>query len=283
MKLILLAALSFLFGGKLSAQCSDAGVCSVHKMSDIKKKQSVYSAGYSYGQSGDANNLNFHTFHIGAEGYLLADTRYSVIIPIHGITGSLGSVQGLGDILGIITVRQPKQNFSFSAGVRLATGNDNKAGLPQAYQPGTGTTDLLLGIGYYYEKFLFAAGYQKSSGRSKNTLTELKRGDDLMLRMTYASEYDEDRDYAISLLYINRLTEMSVVSYTLPTTFSGKTYVAVNGSNQKQLNLLLQAGWKLDDRTKMVIEGAFPFFKRPVNIDGLSRTFTIGLGAYFNY
>lgn len=277
-------AISLLFlTGLLSAQCSDAGVCSIHKQSSLKKKGAAYSAGYSLGLSEDNNRLTFHTFHLGAEGFILSDTRYSINIPIRGITGALGSVIGLGDILAMVTVRPPKSDFSFSGGVRLATGNDNQGGLPQAYQPGLGTNDLLLGIGYTKQKFLFAAGYQRSTGRSKNRLTELKRGDDLLFRMTYSDQYDETRDYSISLLYINHLTEMNVVSFMTPFPSYAKTYVNVNGSNQKQLNLLLQAGWVLDKDTRIVIEGAFPFFKREINLDGLSRAFTLATSIHFAY
>lgn len=283
MKFFQTAALFCILTLILSAQCSDAGVCSIHKQSLLNKKEAVYSAGYSLGLSEDANRLTIHTFHLGAEGYIFSDTRYSVTIPIHGISGALGSLIGLGDVVGIITVNPPKSDVSFSGGVRLATGNDNQGGLPQQYQPGLGTNDLLLGIAYTKQKFIFAAGYQRSTGRSKNRLTELKRGDDLLFRMTYSDEYDEIRDYSISLLYINHFTEMSVVSYSSAAPFSGKSYVSVNGSDQKQLNLLVQAGWKLESRTKVVIEGAFPFFKRPINLDGLSRAFTLGLAAYFNY
>ncbi len=283
MKLYQTALLFIILTGIVSAQCSDAGVCSIHKQSALKKKGAVYSAGYSLGLSEDNNRLTFHTFHLGAEGYIFADTRYSINIPIHSITGALGSVIGLGDIVGIITVRPPKSDISFSGGVRLATGNDDKEGLPQQYQPGLGTNDLLLGLSYTKQKFVFAAGYQKSSGRSKNRLTELKRGDDLLLRMTYSDQFDESRDYAISLLYINHLTEMNAVSFMTPAPSSAKFYVNVNGSDQKQLNLLLQAGWVLDKDTRMVIEGAFPFFKREINLDGLSRAFTLATSIHFAY
>jgi hypothetical protein len=76
-------------------------------------------------------------------------------------------------------------------GAKLAAGEVNSSNLPQAYQSGLGTNDMLDGVTYTIDNYSAGAAVQIPFGRSGNAATRLKRGSDLMLRFGYTHPLDQ--------------------------------------------------------------------------------------------
>ncbi|WP_276132749.1 hypothetical protein [Polluticoccus soli] len=97
-------------------------------------------------------------------GYL--DTR----LPFYATRGELAKIGGIGDLTVAYTHFLPYADgfsWQFTGGVELGLTNasltDGKGrGLPMVYQPGQGSTDLILGASGQYKDFVsFAVGYQQ--------------------------------------------------------------------------------------------------------------------------
>src|SRR5690349_6151720 len=177
------------------SQCSDAGICTLgkHYLKEHKPNTGSVSIGYIYGTSGtdpdvngSLNNLSYGTVKLEADINVLKNTRLNIGFPYTFVTGPLGDNNGAGDLTLAFTRSFKIENIhtlSFSLGGRLATGNVNSSdSLSQRYMPGLGTNDLIIGASYEYQNYYFGIGYQKPFGRSRNYITRLKRGDDVLVR-----------------------------------------------------------------------------------------------------
>jgi len=265
--------LATLFGFSFNAfsQCSDAGVCAIGSMRSALHHEIGVS--YIYGKSKSDDGLTFNTVQLGAMVHVLYDSRVSIALPWTKVNGPSGSASGIGDLsifLNQIVVSDEAGVFSLQIGAKLATGSSNSGNLPQAYQPGLGTNDLILGASYEADPWLFALGYQFSRDRSNNTATQLKRGDDLLLRAGYRHEFEEFTATA-EVLAINRLQLSSIV---VP---GSSVFVEVPGSDQFQVNIMGRISYPLGSYS---VQGlvAFPILNRKVNVDGLTRSFTFSVG-----
>ncbi len=256
---------------RVFSQCSDAGVCAIgSKRSALHHEIGV---SYIYGKSKPDDGLSFNTVQLDATVHVLFDSRVSIALPWTKVNGPSGSVSGVGDLIVYLnqTVSSDEAGaLSLQIGTKLATGPSNSGNLPQAYQPGLGTNDLILGAAYETDPWLFALGYQFSRDRSNNTATQLKRGDDLLLRAGYRHEFEEFTATA-EVLAINRLQLSSIV---VP---GSNTFVEVPGSDQFQVNVMGRIFYPLGSYS---VQGlvAFPILNRKVNVDGLTRAFTFSLG-----
>lgn len=162
-------------------------------------------------------------------------------------------------------------------GVRFATGDENKEPLlPQIYQNGLGTNDVIFAVNYYYDKIGFGAGYQLAGGRNDNAVTRLKCGDDLLIRTSYLFSL-EDFSIIPQLLFIKRLSKSSI----LDTNSTNESFIEVDKSDQSQLNLLIQLQYEMSRNFALIADGAIPFINREVNVDGLTRAYTFSLGAKY--
>lgn len=273
---ILLLLPLLLSSSPLFAQCSDAGICSIGGQSSSVTH--TIGIGYAYGRSTSADDLTFHS--IGLEGIfqLQQDTRLSVTLPWSGQSGPLGSTSGIGDLIVVLDHRihddLPGQ-LNVQVGGKFATGAVNGSNLPQSYQSGLGTNDLLLGFSYALDSWSGSVGYQYSRGRSENRITRLKRGDDLLVRFGYTTDV-HTTTAAFEILAIKRLEESSVFGFT---TQSGEVFVAVPKSDQLQINFLGRFSVPLQEGTSLHSLLAFPFLNREVNVDGLTRALTLSLGV----
>ena len=277
MKLHVATAL-FLLGLSLPSspvfsQCSDAGVCAIgSKRSALHHEIGV---SYIYGKSKTDDGLSFNTVQLDATLHVLFDSRISIALPWTKVSGPSGSVSGIGDLSVFLNQTMSSAEagvLSLQIGAKLATGPSNSGNLPQAYQPGLGTNDLIFGAAYETEPLLFALGYQFSRGRSDNAVTQLKRGDDLLLRVGYRHEFEEFTATA-EVLAIKRLQLSSVV---VP---GSNVFAEVPESGQFQVNLLGRVSYPLGSYS---IQGlvAFPILSRKVNVDGLTRSFTFSVGIH---
>ncbi len=265
------------------AQCSDAGICQlgIHLTEGAEKKPVNLSVLYKYGYSGKDEKVQFSSFVLEGSYNLFDNSSFQVRIPYNIQSGPAGSVNGIGDL--ILSWNQKlllnkSSFFNASLGVKLATGKDNKDNLPQVYQSGLGTNDVLVGINYWYGKINIGAGYQLSGGRNDN-IRRLKKGDDILLRTSYILSFDL-LSITPQFLYIQPLAKSSILG---PVSASGENFVEVDKSDKPQLNLLTELKYKVEENINLMGDIAIPFFKREVNVDGLTRAFSASVGLSYSF
>jgi hypothetical protein len=262
------------------AQCSDAGICQLGGHSIEDEVLFTISGSYKYGYSGKEDNVQFSTIQLNGNYNLFSKTSVQILIPYNFQSGPAGSVNGIGDLifsLGQNLLTDGKSSLNGSIGIKLATGDDNKDNLPQIYQSGLGTTDVLFGLSYTYDKITFGAGYQLSGGRNNN-ITRLEKGDDLLLRASYDLSFDKFKIIP-QLLFIQRLTKSSILN----TASTEEKFIEVANSNQSQLNFLAMLDYRIDGSISLIGDFAVPFLKREVNVDGLTRAFSASVGVLFSF
>ena len=285
MKNIIFSLLILIFSGNsvlLIAQCADAGVCSVgHIMDDNKDNILNINLGYKFGSSGKEDDVKYHSFLLGAVYNVLEKTAFQMSIPYNIQSGSLGDVNGVGDLLISVTqnfISQNNSSLDASIGAKFATGEDNADNLPMAYQSSLGSNDILFTINYNYKNIGFGVGYQLAGERNDN-ITKLKRGDDLLLRASYNFLLDR-LNITPQILFIKRLSESNIVNSASMAPM--ETYIDVENSDQAQLNLLTVIQYQIDNNYSLFADFAIPFIKREVNVDGLTRSFSASLGVQLN-
>ena len=264
---------------KWSAQCSDAGVCSVgHR---VPLRQNIFSVEYLFGRTSKADDITIHTVRLNALLPLFSRSTLMVSIPYSGQSGPLGSVSGIGDLTAVWTQELwSAGGFRWSAnlGGRIALADVNAGHLPQAYQSGLGTNDLLAGIACQNDQWNIALGYQFSRERSANTATRLRRGDDLLFSMGYSDDLGALRTTA-EILAIKRLSNSSVVNMLSASPLP--SYQDVPNSAQGQINLVARADYPITQVVTARVAIAVPLLKREVNVDGLTRSLTLTAGFAF--
>lgn len=263
------------------AQCSDAGICQIgeYLTNGEEKEQFNLSALYKYGYSGKDYDIQYHSIVLGGSYHLLDNSSVQFLFPYNIQSGPEGSVNGIGDL--IISWNQNLYSYKYSSltasiGVKLPTGNDNQDSLPQSYQSGLGTTDMLIGINYYYNNFGIGAGYQLSGGRNNN-LYRLEKGDDLLLRVSYEVSIDK-LNIIPQLLYIQPMSKSTILNPLFP---REGNFVEVEKSNKSQINLLTELSYKIGYNLSLDGNFAIPFLKRETNVDGLTRAYSASLGLSY--
>lgn len=279
----------FLISGYSFAQCSDAGICVIGKKQiDVKRKNtSTVGFSYTYGYSGKDNTLaagetdiTFNTLKLETELEPFKSSFISASIPYTFISGPLGSAKGVGDLIVLWSKSFQLTGMSFltvQAGGKLATGNVNAGdSLPQSYQPGLGTNDLLVGVMYSYENFFAAGAYQKPFGRSNNKVTRLKRGDDVFVRLGYTYSF-EKFNVKGEVLVIKRIQESSIIN----SIGTQENFIEVDGSNPLQINLQAAVTYYASNQVALNGSAALAMLKRDSNLDGLKRNFTATAGVNY--
>ena len=266
---------------KTLAQCSDAGICQIGGYSMEEEDEVLFSISgfYKYGYSGKEDDVQFNSFQLSASYNAFKSSSIQLLVPYNFQSGPAGDVNGIGDL--ILSLNQnllidKNSSLNASIGVKMATGDDNKDSLPQVYQSGLGTNDILFALSYTYNKMSFNAGYQLSGGRNNN-VTRLEKGDDLLLRASYDLSFDQ-LNIIPQLLYIQPLAKSSI----LDTTSSQETFVEVDKSDQPQLNFLAVLRYKFADNMSLIGDFAIPFLSQETNVDGLKRVFSASIGVQFN-
>ena len=264
------------------AQCSDAGICQLggHSMEGEEEILFSISGFYKYGYSGKEDDVQFNSLQLNGSYNMFSNTSIQLLIPYNIQSGPTGDVSGIGDLILSLNQNLLTDESSLldaSLGVKLATGDDNKDNLPQVYQSGLGTNDVLFVLNYTYNKLSVGAGYQLSGGRNNN-ITRLEKGDDLLLRVLYQLSFDLIT-ITPQLLFIQRLAKSSVLDTT---STEEEKFVEVDKSDQTQLNFLTVLEYNIADNLSLVGDFAIPFIKREVNVDGLTRAFTASVGVAFS-
>ncbi len=258
------------------AQCSDAGVCSIgHAASSPNHRLSL---DYAFGSSGKPDDLRFHSVGLGLSLRVFEGSTLTVTLPYNGQSGPMGAASGIGDItLLIVHNVSDDGGITVQVGGKIATADANAKNLPQAYQSGLGTNDLLFGVGYTFNSWTFAAGYQFSPGRSNNKIDRLKRGDDLLLRAGYGIPL-EKANLSAEVLAIKRLARSSVLKQPPSTP---EQFVDIPGSDQLQVNLIGRITYPVAETYELHGLVALPTIQRKVNVDGLKRAISLSVALSF--
>jgi len=260
------------------AQCSDAGACQLgHFVNENDGENFKLSLTYKNAYSGKDDDVSFHSFHLTAHYDLFKGSTVSMLFPYNIQSGPVSSVDGIGDlILGWSQklIEDETSSLTASLGIKLATGDENKeSSLSQIYQPGLGSNDLIFTIDYSYERFSIGAGYQLAGGRNDNEVIRLKRGDDLIIRTSYFFPFD-GFTLLPQLLLIKRLSKSSILDQNS----LSENFIDVDKSDPVQINLQVELQYPLNEDFALFTEAAVPFLKREVNVDGLTRAYTISAG-----
>lgn len=263
------------------AQCSDAGICSIENQLRDRWRHSIMLT-YLYGKSGSnadstQGGLTFQTLMLSGEVQLFTGTSIWASLPLNQQSGPLGTVTGIGDLIVIVNQKLLSiggAELSVGAGGRFATASVNNNNLPQSYQSGLGSNDLILQADIISKSINVGIGYQLAGGRSLNEITRLKRGDNFIIRGGYTYR-GEHFDLGGELLAIKQIQESTVIN---PVAQSSE-FVAVSGSNQFQINILLKARYSFNDTFGLTGTVGIPLLKREVNLDGLTRAFSASVGV----
>jgi len=265
----------------LTAQCSDAGVCSIGGHVTESNKNS-FSVSYNYGYSGSIDDIKYQSINFSSKLFINDKSYISLFLPLGKQSGPLGSTSGLGDLIAIYNyqiINNDDLNMFLSGGLKIATSSFNKNNLlPQAYQSGLSTNDILAGISFMISDLNFSAGYQIAGSRNTEVFPELKRGDDLLIKGAYQFTFS-DLQVQIEILYIKRVCKSSVIAYN----GLSNQYYDIVGSDQGQLNLQLVGSLPLNENANLFGSFALPFIDRKINVDGLTRKFSVEFGASYNF
>lgn len=262
----------------VAAQCSDAGLCLIGDATAHDDHGTQHTAGLTYrlGATGDDTNLVVHRLELDAHLALADRTSLRLRVPFQNADGDLGSTSGLGDALILVTQQlstNEEWQLALTAGARLSTGDDNaEPDLPQAYQPGLGTTDVIVAASARHQAWSFAVGYQLVEDTfTDNELTPIHRGDDV-----YAQVARRLRAGALELTAeLQAIQRLAATDLRRP----GDEIVAVGDSDKLQVNIGLEAARSLGETVDLTAGVAIPLISRDQNIDGLQRGLTLSVGT----
>ncbi|KAA5537131.1 hypothetical protein F0919_05520 [Taibaiella lutea] len=276
--------------------CSDAGFCTAGAIqaSDNKNESKFNAVGLGMNiangekktavlipQLSYTRNLNQHSF-------------LEIRLPYYIASGDLGNYSGIGDPIISYTNKffgEKDFQLSFTGGIKIGLGKTNAITtkdhpLPMPYQPGLGTTDIILGLRADYKNFLsFAAGYQQPLFQYNNNgylsaqypdepeayksfpdSRHLRRKGDALLRTDIHFDVRRFRITAGPLLIYHLGNDKA-------TDLSG-TQFEISGSKGITLNATAGLQYVNERVTLQLLAGA-PVIARKSRPDGLTRSWSI--------
>ena len=282
-----------------SQGCNDAGFCT---MGDLKSVGLADSSRTTVGWStfvrlGEKETL-WASFQAEASWKPWSSGKISGQVPVHLITGQLGTIAGMGDVALSFSQRvysADSTSWSLTAGVRWppTSGNQLRKNepLPMAYQPSQGTNDVVVGITYRYDAWYISAGWQHNLGANGNEYVDslrtyatdvqfydsrhIDRGDDVLLRIERLIHRQKKASYIVGILPIYRLQEATIATRT------GER-IPVDGSSGLTINLNAGLAQSFGDHGKMKLLVGVPAITRHVRPDGLTGTFVISCSLDWN-
>ncbi|TNE70153.1 hypothetical protein EP331_13110 [bacterium] len=272
--------------------CSDAGFCTINSI----KPQDEMLAEHS-------NQALFHQIKLGLSSgkadnsvsifsqyleYNLISKNWGFDAKITGINQSGNGISefGLSDVFlnGNIAL---SSKMRLTAGLKfpLQDGNTRKNGnsLPMDYQSSLGTTDVILGLGYQFEKVQFVVAMQQPVTQNKNafladvypansTFSEFQstnsyqRKGDVLMRVSYVIEHKNKLKSTVSLLPIYHLSDDEFTN-------SNGVNQMIKGSAGLTLNANLFLDYELSQKQGIQASIGMPLLTREARPDGLTRAF----------
>jgi hypothetical protein len=264
----------------LFPQCSDAGICSIGGPQGDEIRDYSISLSYQYGYSGKDDDISYNSVLLNAKYYYSGSSFLLLSLPYNSQSGPLGSVSGIGDliILGSQNIYSTESlSLSVQAGAKLATAKVDADDLPQNYQSGLGSNDILLGVSGEYKNLYSSLGYQ-IAGRRNDNIQQVERGDDFLYSAGYSHGLTTQLKGALEFLIIKRIGETSIVDPASP-----GNYINISESDNLQINGAVNLSYIISENFDINLFGAVPFRKRPVNIDGLTRSLSLAAGVSWRF
>lgn len=272
--------------------CSDAGFCTLNalKSSDENHEQSHRQSiqfGFNYGAAD--NDVTVLSSFIDY-GYLL-NQRLDLHLRLGYVSQSsdLASSAGLSDIF--LNANYNLNRFVFTGGLKIpiADGNrkENGLALPMDFQPGLGTFDLILGVGYQIKQLKLTLAMQQPMSQNKNSFlpTDYPEGSPFAA-FSPTNKYIRKGDVLLRASYqLNLSKTWSLVPALLPIYHLGNdeytddagNRMTLDGSEGLTFNGNLMINYKPAANQVFQLSVAAPFVTRDLRPDGLTRSFVLGL------
>lgn len=287
----------------LAQGCSDAGVCTIHAFKNPGEKEKDFrkslSVGLTYGQG--ERSVHVVSSFIEYNHWLGKKISLSGKLTYQAASGELGSFANFGDAFITASYNfRPGRKFNSSVfgGFKLplndANGKEGNASLPMVYQSSLGTTDLILGYNFLYNKLSAGIVWQQPlSGENQNRFfpsafpdanagfylptNRLRRKSDVLARVT--REFDLVKD------------KLTIEPGLLPIFHLGNdTYRDENKSRQTHsdskgvtLNGIVYLSYLSGKRNKLIFSYGTPISARKVIPDGLLRSNVFGLEYHIRF
>lgn len=282
--------------------CSDAGVCTIHSIKMLsktdeestgRKAMNPFSAGTGFAKG--ERNTNIYTLQFEYSRQLAREYTITGKLNYNFIKGELGQTSGPGDFFLTLEKKittHTKWTKSVFGGIKIPISNANKtkngAGLPMVYQPGLGTTDLLLGFGLTDEKLAITLAWQQPlSGANKNSFLS-SRFTSHMAAVYYpgSNQFIRKSDIVIRLSRNFRPGNrfllqpgLLAIGHTGADSYEDETgnRKKINGSKGITLNAIALLQYNTGKKGSIGISGGLPLAVRAERPDGLTRKFVLSL------
>ncbi len=280
--------------------CSDAGVCTIHSFKDNRAQvadqagfKNELVTGFSFGKG--ERSVSYYTPYLQYTRHVSAHTSASLKFTYNAISGELASTAGAGDLflsLDHRVDRKSKWKKSIFAGFKIPLADaglsKNAIELPMPYQPGLGTTDLILGLNIARDAWGATIAWQQPLNASNENafLPENYPGIPLANRYLPTNQFGRKADLVARLTYdIPSKTKLSLRPGLLGIYHVGDdTYVDINKTRREidksaglTLNGVLFAGYNFNDKNRIELSVGTPFVVRTNRPDGLTRSFVTSL------
>jgi hypothetical protein len=220
-------------------------------------------------------------------------------IPFMSISGNLGDVTGIGDIVTGLNFELNKNatsNTSLYAGVKIPMSESNEQDknrtLPMPYQVGLGTFDFLGGISHRMNNFQATIGYQHVlDNGNKNRFTRAMWSDNADAQKYFESDgFIRGNDASFKLEYHFDMNKVKIAPGVLAIYRFNKdqaldenfVHQDIKGSDGITLNITGDATYEIGKKSTLRFQLGFPVIVREVRADGLTRSLVLNLGYYFN-
>lgn len=309
--------------------CSDAGFCTLGALRPnqvYSKKINIKLRSVEISNYLGITQSYITIYNISADLNVSISNKISaqIKLPYQYVAGGLAKTHGLGDISlsGAYNIfASDKFQINASVGMKIPTSDANtkktitdrfgktkEIALPMYYQTSLGTWDVLGGVSFMTQNWLFATGFQHALTQTPNTFLwkpfdptadsskayhymkskHLKRGTDVMLRVERNFRFSNWNFYA-GLLGIYRLNLDSFVD-------GDNKRKAIVGSNGLALTLLVGGGYRFNTHSGLKWMFGFNLKDRTAtqlfktkeitehkNPDGLSRLMVFSLGYEYRF
>jgi hypothetical protein len=291
MRQIFLVLFAFSASYGFSQGCNDAGICTFGDFGAIQTEQQQQKLNaeitYIFGLGEQENLIN--TLQLDQRFSILKDKGQIFLrLPFTYVYGNLGQTAGLGDVsagIEYLIFQKGQSSISAVAGGKIPTYDANKSlegkGLPMAYQTSLGTYDLLFGAGINLQEWRIGLAYQHPFGSNRNTFqhedwpddddaleyfesNQLKRGDDMMLRLDRSFPAGKKNKLDAGLLVVYRLQKDQI-------SMNNET-ISLDQSDGITLNASLGYTIAFQDQSVVRFLIAAPVITRKYRADGLTRT-----------
>ncbi|MFY0607780.1 MAG: hypothetical protein JXR10_13770 [Cyclobacteriaceae bacterium] len=293
--------------------CSDAGFCTMGAMKPdqayskkVDFKLRTFEFNYYRGTSLASPVITVLTadMNIGITDYFSVQVK----APYQMVSGRLGDTQGVGDFSISASRAFPLKNgasMGLTLGGKIPTGKSNiesdhefgTGHLPMYYQISLGTYDLVFGLSYINEKWLFATGIQHPLVHQNENdfrwgkwaahpdqeyildydlANNLKRGTDVMLRAERNFRFI-NFNIGIGGLAIYRIKEDWRYN------FNTDIEEGIDQTLGLAFNMLANVGYQINVNSGVKVIYGLKFVDREFNPDGLSRHDVTSLSYVYRF